>query len=782
MRRWFVVLGVGALTIVVLGIVRPDLILVANTPTGGDMGAHVLGPAAIRDTLLPAGRLTGWSHDWFAGFPLFYFYFPLPSLVIVALDLIMPYGVAFKIVTVLGLLATPVSAVYFARSLGFGRVAGLVTGVFGGAIVLAESYTIYGGNIHSTMAGEFSYSWSFALGLFALGMTVRAVDAPRLRPYAALLLAVTALSHVLTTLMLILAMIPIMFRRGGAITTLTTWVWGFAISAFWALPLIMRIGLTADMGWRPLTAWDEIFPTELWWVLPFALIGVVLSLRRRHFVAPVLVMGVLPVFYFWFTTALPVMFPDVISDGSWKLWNGRLIPYWYFSVLFFAGAGIGLGWEALSERLPRRMAAWVPWAGIAALAWAFTAVAAVTGRGYSLSLGPLSLGVVEIPGFLLYPIHLALVLSAIALLMGMRSGAVTVGAEAGALALALLVTVAWGASVSTASGWATWNFVGYEGKDTWPEYQALMETVDDLDPGRIQWEANSDLQRFGTPMALMLFPYWTHGTHTSQEGLYFESSLTTPFHFINHSEMSYRPSNPIPGLPYATFDMERGLRHLEMYAVDYYVSVTPEAREKADGMDGMELVAESGSFAVYDLGPQELVEVVTHVPSVYVSPPTDLLAQFVPLVALDDGQPHSFSEFSVDWYADLDNLATLVTTDGPDEWPRITNLSEVRAAAPVTGGGVVSNVELSDHRISFSTTAVGVPHLVKVSYFANWQARGADGPYRSTPSLMVVIPTQEDVVLEFRNTWVEWAGIVLSVGGLVAFAGMALRPREDEFA
>jgi len=35
---------------------------------------------------------------------------------------------------------------------------------------------------------------------------------------------------------------------------------------------------------------------------------------------------------------------------------------------------------------------------------------------------------------------------------------------------------------------------------------------------------------------------------------------------------------------------------------------------------------------------------------------------------------------------------------------------------------------------------IGQPVLVKVSYFPNWKASGAKGPYRVTPNLMVVIP------------------------------------------
>ena len=48
------------------------------------MGAHVWAPAYLRDHLLPHGRITGWTPDWYAGFPALVFYFPLPSLLIVA--------------------------------------------------------------------------------------------------------------------------------------------------------------------------------------------------------------------------------------------------------------------------------------------------------------------------------------------------------------------------------------------------------------------------------------------------------------------------------------------------------------------------------------------------------------------------------------------------------------------------------------------------------------------------------------------------------------------------
>src|SRR5690606_29250728 len=130
--RWRIpALVLAGLSAVVLSGLNPGLLLSSTTPTGGDMGAHVLGPAYLRDVLLPQGRVMGWSQSWFAGFPAFYFYFPLPSLVIVFLDLFLPYGVAFKIVTVLGVLATPPAAYYLARSLKLGRIVSSVAAASG---------------------------------------------------------------------------------------------------------------------------------------------------------------------------------------------------------------------------------------------------------------------------------------------------------------------------------------------------------------------------------------------------------------------------------------------------------------------------------------------------------------------------------------------------------------------------------------------------------------------------------------------------------------------------
>ena len=65
---------------------------------------------------------------------------------------------------------------------------------------------------------------------------------------------------------------------------------------------------------------------------------------------------------------------------------------------------------------------------------------------------------------------------------------------------------------------------------------------------------------------------WTHGCIDSLEGLYYESSGTTPYHFLTAAEISQSPSDPMAGLPYGQFDLRAGLAHMRLLGVRYYMA------------------------------------------------------------------------------------------------------------------------------------------------------------------------------------------------------------------
>ena len=157
---------------------------------GGDMGAHVWFPAYLRDHLLGQFRVAGWAPDWFAGFPAGQFYFPLPALTVVFLDIAMPYNVAFKLVSVLGVVMMPAAAYAFGRGLRAPRptptlfsLATVLFLFFKGASgtgpniqTIAFNQGIMGGTLRSTLAGEFSFSIAIALALVFLGAFASALN------------------------------------------------------------------------------------------------------------------------------------------------------------------------------------------------------------------------------------------------------------------------------------------------------------------------------------------------------------------------------------------------------------------------------------------------------------------------------------------------------------------------------------------------------------------------------------------------------------------------------
>ena len=60
----------------------------------------------------------------------------------------------------------------------------------------------------------------------------------------------------------------------------------------------------------------------------------------------------------------------------------------------------------------------------------------------------------------------------------------------------------------------------------------------------------------------MALPYWTDGCMDTIDGVLFESSTTTPFHFLDQAEYSLpgESSNPVAYLNYPSFNLADGIR------------------------------------------------------------------------------------------------------------------------------------------------------------------------------------------------------------------------------
>jgi hypothetical protein len=718
-----------------LRVLHPSLLFANTTPTGGDMGAHVWAPAFLRDHVLSHWRVSGWAPSWYAGFPVYQFYMVIPPLAIVVLNVVLPYNVAFKIVSVTGLLTLPIAAWAMGRlaRLRYPMPALLAVGTL--PFLFDRGFSIYGGNIASTMAGEFNFSCALSLCLLYLGLLMRVCDQRKGRAITAVVLALTVLSHLLVGIFAVFSTFAVLAvyswpapgpdrwklwrprRLWEALATVRfaapSLITAVALSGFWSLPFWHNRTFTIDMGWHKLTDyWHQLFSPRLTWALLLSVLAIVKLLRERlKPVAAILMCTIVMGCVFRF-----------VPDG--RLWNARMLPFPWLGLYLLAAIGAVEAVHQVASALGK-----VHWPQL----------------GTATALGAAACTIVYV---------------------GVPMGALGLSGNTGG------GTQHWGlfsAKTSYLSDWIKQNYNGYERRTEWAEYKAINDTMaqvgKDHGCGRALWEYDDKrLGSYGTPLSMMLLPYWTKGCIDSMEGLYFESSPTTPFHFLMAAEVTLKPSNPVtfpnPSV-YRSLDLSHGIEHMQLYGIRYYMALTTEAKAQADARPELTKVATSGPWSVYQLSGSDLVTGLDRVPYVEAGAGSDWIRwRDTGLATWDPINGHRY-------YA---------ATDGPPDWKRIHRGDAVPDDV-VAQPPVVSNVATDDEHISFNVDQIGKPVLVKVNYFPNWTASGADGPYRVTPNLMVVVPRSTTVELTYGRTATDWIGMGLTAGGIVAVAYLAVTER-----
>ena len=774
-------------------VLGPDLISTDTTPAGGDMGAHVWGPAYLRDHLLPNWQLSGWSMDWYGGFPIYRFYMVIPALAIVALDTFLPYGVAFKYVVILGVVTLPFCCWAFGRLARF-RYPLPELFTFGALCFLlneSRGYHLQGGNVLSTFAGEFSFSIALSLMILGWGLLARGLDEGKYRSLAAVVLALACLCHGIVMIYTIIGAIVIVGcriaadawrRRSGTfidrvilrkrmIYAVTVGGLTLLLAAFWVGPFVFNHDYMTDMKYtaQPTGSsydsfWEMFFDQRLAFdvvINALALVGLIGCVVRRHIYGVALgLTGIAAVALVYLSRdSLPII---------GLLWNPRVLPLLYLVryLMMMVGA-VELGGAAINffRNRPGRE---VPSTGANAFVLGSTALVVLVIFGWIFQALPFDghTKVGETWNYSWGPFHAP---------DPERDG--------------------WTRSDS----WPAYNFKGYEGRgEKYVEYYNVVQTMaaigGDRGCGRALWENNKDNKPYGTTMALMLLPFWTDGCITSMEGLFFEASGSTPYHFLTGAAMSDASSNPVRQLRYTNNDASVGVPYLLALGVQYVMLRTDEAKAEADAQPELTPIAESGPWQIYQVTGASIVEPLT--------------VQPVVVNGRGGDQRECFLELGTSWFQNQDEWAAMPATDGPDSWQRVDVAVDAGQAEPADqdtdGCGdphhpvgrkvhvvqpvqdivvnplpeiTVSNVEIDDQELSFDVSQVGVPVLVRVGYFPNWAVDGADGPYRIGPNQMVVVPTDTHVKLAYGRSNSDLFFYGLTLLGVVL--AVLLRVRGD---
>ena len=855
---------VGLCCLYVFWVVHPELVFRNTTPTGGDMGAHVWGPAYLRDELLPHFRLTGWTTDWYAGFPAYTFYMVIPSLMIVILDvgfirpdsfvgvvgavivlalaagiawrirthssrlvkfvvwtaclflpllsIDLPYNIAFKLIAVSGVVAFPAGVWFLLKGLSLRRPGPELGAVASVAFLMDKTlFHIYGGNIASTMAGEFAFSISITLALFALGAIAMGVRTGRYRARASVLIALAMLSHVIPGVfflavgaVLILLLRP---RWSSVKWAAPVGLSGGLMALWWYLPFYGRSAFLNDMGWEKLgvelapQSWARVKVVSAMQSLGGTVNqitscdakGTVVnwSQMARNLVpfGPHTINGVNfddpnmwagKIFFVLAGIGVILSIVMVVRSGIWltlltaiagvafvwmpqdRFWNARVLPFYYLGIYLLAAVGVALLLRSL--------------------------VLVVRGRWADPPLA-LSVGVTAVVMLILW--------GAIGMTLRTNPGGKMLAQTPDGKP-----TYSWLYWTSTYQGpvrdWAKWNFEGLEAK---PGYSASLVPADPKNPlgptktvtkfdntksleyfnmisemrrvgktegcGRAFWEYDEKLNDYGTPMAPMLLPYFTDHCIGSMEGLYFEASSTTPFHFLVQSELSQKPSRPerfdchlgFDETPYRDFDLDAGIKHLQMLGVKYYMALTDASKEAASHDARLKLVGGSGPWQVYEVADIDLVEPLQNLPVVWKDVHDDI---------------YSWARPSIDWFNDESDWNVFRASSGPDDWQRVDAGSAVTARKAPGAKAKVTNVKTTSETISFDVSETGSPVLIRTSYFPNWEAEGAGKVSRVTPNFMVVVPTSKHVTLTYTRSNMELLSLFLSFLGALLLLGLVV--------
>ena len=402
--------------------------------------------------------------------------------------------------------------------------------------------------------------------ILGFGLLARGMQTGKYRSWAAIVLALAAVCHgivLIYTAIGALVIVLINSDTGKRLRYgLTVGLGTLLLSAFWVGPFLLNHEYMTDMkyGGRPEGAEDSFYdmffpltaPLDIL-ITTLAIIGFVACIARRHLNGTALgIIGLLTLAGVYATReSLPII---------GLLWNPRLLPFLYFVRYLLMMVGI------------------VEVAGLLANLWRDgsprgPSVGSVVRRQPARSASRCS----SCSGSCTRccPATARRPRTARPSTPGDRSARRRDGADA------------------QGDGWSRYNFMGYEGRTHYPEYHDVVQTMADIGRtngcGRATWENNEDNGQYGTTMALMLLPHWTDGCIASMEGLFFEASGTTPYHFLTTAAMSKKSSNPVRELRYVDNDAAVGVRHLQDLGVRYTMVRTDEAKREAAAQPELEL-------------------------------------------------------------------------------------------------------------------------------------------------------------------------------------------------
>ncbi|MGR3179111.1 MAG: 6-pyruvoyl-tetrahydropterin synthase-related protein [Candidatus Anammoxibacter sp.] len=697
---------------------KPEYLLSKTITTGGDTASHYYSAKYLSENLLPQGKIVGWTQGNYCGFPMFLFYFPLPFVIMAFLDLFMPLQIAFKLVTVLGIFALPLCVYYALKFINYRFPIPIIGAFFALPFLFMEANSMWGGNIPSTLAGEFNYSIGLSLAILFAGTLYRGITTNRMVIINAFMVFFIGFSHGYTLLFVILMssffLITIDDFVRKLFYLLKVHLLGFCLLAFWLIPLICNTPYTTRYNsiWY-IGSIFEVFPKILLPIIALAIIGLIIALIQKSLA--------------WYGAAkLTRDEQDVTSniqhtnkDGD-KGFDIRIYYIWFCVVISAILYLIAYRINVVDIRFLPFLQIFLMIAG------AIGVYNIIKRLRYQWIIA-----LVVVPGTFLWVDH----------------------------------------NVNYISDWIPWNYEGFEGKSVWPAFKGVNEYLSGTpnDP-RVVYEHSSLHNAAGTPRAFESLPLFSG--RSTLEGLYMQSSITAPFSFYIQSEISKERSCPFPDYNCTQLDLENAIQHLEMFNVKDFIVRSDEVKKAIKEYPEFLLKKTIPPYEIYELTTNENRYVVPlqYKPVLLVTNNWKM-ASYKWFKDHEQNDVHLVFRKESDHIDDLDlDRFKMITRAQLHSLPRI----------PTDTAGFIEE-EIKDDEILIRTDMINKPVMIKISYHPNWKVEGADKIYLVSPSFMLIYPNREHVRLYYGKRFPDHLGKFLTlavIAGLVIGVPLAQRRRK----
>ncbi len=672
----------GVIFLFTLYQLQPRYLFMDTLTVGGDMAAHNHMASHLREQLFGHGRLISWSHGWWCGFPMFQYYFCLPYLVMALLDILLPFNVAFKLVSVSGMLLLPAAVYVGARIMRAARPIPIICAIMMVPYLFVRAHTMWGVSAYSTLAGMISNSISFPIMILFIASAWRDSEVGKFRVGIGVLFALLMASHFFTSIVAALTVLVFPLLKPGAgikksfMVLAGEAILGLALMAWWIIPLVAKNEFSVEFG----TNWDVpffqrdasfpyvsimAFPAYALLLLPFVGFGLWRGLRDRDSFL-IIALGMFVVSTFLFLFGFHIVGHVFV--------NIRLWPFMFYSFLILVAYGMG--------RLAGKL------------------------KGVGLAL-------------------IALLL--VALVFGVEQP-------------------------NDADDWAKWNFEGVENKRAYPVIADLVVPLKGT-PGRLANDlSDANDKGLGSSRAFELVPHLT-GKPILEGGIV-NSAVGSIFSYYIQGETSESCAG-FPSIVEPTgFNFTNATKHLELFNVKHFIARWAGTKKALAESSDWKFMKRSLDWELYEL--------TTHDGSYVVIP------ENYP-VAMNVG---NWKQAGLDWIYDAGNIDQLyILLRGGEQAP--SGVDEARdmgySERKPTGADkhVVSVSEYTAERIAFKTDGIGLPHLIKCTYYPNWKVRGADKVYMVTPCFMLVYPESEDVELYYGSLFSDNAGRLITLLGVL---------------